>query len=203
MNSAGSSPYSGAISLDTPASAPSAPHTLITHNQPTSTCIAFKWKKPSANGEPITGYRIEWTDRSSNAATCELLVTRRCVRLENLKPDTAYSIRVQAINAKGPGPSSSPLKASTKPLPPSPPQLECVSVSHNMLKIKWGGSGGDSKNRIPTGTTYVLECENLRKTWFGVYNGTGLSFKHNKLAENKVPKAFLFSIFQIKMVIRN
>jgi hypothetical protein len=72
-----------------------------------------------------------------------------------------------------------------------------------MLKIKWGGSGGDSKNRIPTGTTYVLECENLRKTWFGVYNGTGLSFKHNKLAENKVPKAFLFSIFQIKMVIRN
>ena len=189
MNSAGSSPYSCAISVSTPATTPSAPHTLITNTHiNTSTCIAFKWKKPSANGEPITGYRIEWNERESKnstpvAAPFELFVTRRCARLDNLKPDTTYNIRVQAVNAKGRSSFSAILKAATKPLPPAPPRLDCVSASHNTLKLKWGE--GSSKSLI-SGTSYTLETENLRNTWHSVYTGTGVSFKHSKLMENQV-----------------
>ena len=122
-------------------------------------------------GQAITAYRIEWsevaaptpaavtrggggnssTSNANAAATttiAELLVDstadgrlRRRARLENLRPDTAYNIRVQAINAKGRGPLSAPLKLATKPLPPGPPRLECLNVSHNTLKLKWGAAG--------------------------------------------------------------
>ena len=197
MNSAGSSPYSCAISVSTPATTPSAPHTLITNTHiNTSTCIAFKWKKPSANGEPITGYRIEWTEREStknstpSPTPSELFVTRRCARLENLKPDTTYNIRVQAVNAKGRGSFSAVLKAATKPLPPAPPRLDCVSASHNTLKLKWGEGSG--KNLL-SGTSYVLETENLGNTWHSVYSGIAVSFKHTKLAENQVGTFLIFS----------
>lgn len=46
------------------------------------------------------------------------------------------------MNAIGVGPYSSVLKCSTRPLPPSPPRLECAQISHNCLKLRWG----DGKN---------------------------------------------------------
>lgn len=47
-------------------------------------------------------------------------------------------LRVRAVNGVGAGPFSLPLKASTLPLPPSPPVLSCTNVGHNHLKLKWG-----------------------------------------------------------------
>ena len=47
-------------------------------------------------------------------------------------------IRVQAVNAIGIGSFSPTLKCSTQPLPPAPPSLECILVSHNHLKLRWG-----------------------------------------------------------------
>jgi hypothetical protein len=53
-----------------------------------------------------------------------------------------FRIRVQAVNAIGVGSFSSVAKCSTRPLPPSPPTLECVLAGHNHLKLRWG----DGKN---------------------------------------------------------
>jgi len=184
MNSAGVSQYSYLSSVVTPAWPPAPPHTLTTNLPPTSSSIAFKWKKPADNGDPITGYRIEWSERSnSSSANSELFVERRRARIENLRPDTTYNVRVQAVNSKGRGPLSNVLKAATKPLPPSAPRLECSNLSHNMLKLKWG-TAADAKSAA-AGTTYSLEAENGKKNWYPVYSGTGLAYKHNKLAENQ------------------
>ena len=109
------------------------------------------------------------------------MVDRRKVSLEqHLKPDTTYTVRVQAVNTRGKGPLSPTLKVSTKPLPPAPPRLECLSLLHNSLKLKWA----DGKGSAPLGANYILETENMKKVWYPLYNGSAHSFKHNKLAEN-------------------
>ena len=56
------------------------------------------------------------------------------------RPDTIYSIRVQAVNSVGCGAFSSNARLSTRPLPPAPPRCECVNANHNSLKLKWGDS---------------------------------------------------------------
>ena len=137
MNSAGVSQYSCLTSVLTPAHPPALPHTLTTNIPPTSSSIAFKWKKPADNGDPITGYRIEWSERSnSSATTSELFVERRRARIENLRPDTTYNVRVQAVNSKGRGPLSNVLKATTKPLPPRNEILNIeFSTSYAVVKL--------------------------------------------------------------------
>ena len=66
-----------------------------------------------------------------------MLVTKRKVSLADLRPDTTYSVRVQAVNRVGRGGFSPVLRLATRPLPPAPPRLECLSASHNTLKLKW------------------------------------------------------------------
>lgn len=46
-------------------------------------------------------------------------------------------IRIQAVNNVGPGALSSTVKVATKPLPPPAPKLECTSVAHFWMKLKW------------------------------------------------------------------
>lgn len=57
------------------------------------------------------------------------------------------------MNSIGVGAFSSVLRATTRPLPPSPPRLECVTVAPNSLKLKWG----DGRNLDMV--TYTLEME--------------------------------------------
>lgn len=67
-----------------------------------------------------------------------------------------FRIRVRAVSAVGVGPYSQSYKCTTRPLPPSPPAVECVTVGHNHLKLKWG----DGRNL--DFTQYILEMENTR-----------------------------------------
>lgn len=63
---------------------------------------------------------------------------------------------MKAVNSVGAGPLSVAVKASTLPLPPSPPPLSCPNAGHNYLKLKWG----DGKN--PNFTQYKVQMENPR-----------------------------------------
>ena len=51
-------------------------------------------------------------------------------------------VRVQAVNAIGPGPFSQTVRGRTLALPPEAPRLECVSSGPQSLRLKWGESGG-------------------------------------------------------------
>ena len=64
-----------------------------------------------------------------------------------------------------------------------------------MLKLKWSAAA-DNKSAA-AGTTYSLEAENAKKNWYSVYSGTGLAYKHNKLAENQVCNVYLFRYYII------
>ena len=175
VNSAGLSPFSSTVSMMTPSTHPSAPFNLTLISS-TSSSLVFKWKKPAENGEKILHYNVEWSGQDKEVRSEQ--VYRRKLNLENLKPDNNYTVKVQAVNSRGKGPFSQPLRLSTKPLPPAPPKLECLSILHNSLKLKWA----DGKSGL--GINYILETENSKKVWYPLYNGTAHSFKHSKLTEN-------------------
>lgn len=63
-------------------------------------------------------------------------------------------IRVQAVNAVGPGAFSGVVKETTLSLPPPPPPLEVTHTSHNFVRLRWG----DAKQQTDR-IVYSLECE--------------------------------------------
>lgn len=170
-NSAGVGPYSPISATITPAATPSAVSILKSESTPTT--ITLWWSEPNSNGSEITHYNIDLGDNAieTDGPTTEY-------SLENLQPETQYRIKIQAVNAVGPGNFSSTWKTSTLRLPPTPPVLECIGSGHNYLKLKWG----EGKNIDYT--QFSVEMENLRsKEWQCVYRGTALTCKVNKLHE--------------------
>lgn len=171
INAAGTSPYSSVTFAQTPAAVPNAPK--IESHKVTSTNITVFWKEPENNGAPITHYCIEYGDRLVETENEELEYT-----IENLSPETAYKIKIKAVNEIGCGAFSHALRATTNPLPPMPPALECVSIGHNSLKLKWG----DGKNINLT--KYRLQMYNSRaKEYQVIYSNIFNTFKVIKLQE--------------------
>nr|CAD7462627.1 unnamed protein product [Timema tahoe] len=170
-NSAGWSPYSGVSATVTPPSSPAG--IPLPKFVSTATTMTLSWQEPASHGAEITHYNIDVGDRVLTTGGPELDYT-----VENLQPDTTYRLRVQAVNSVGVGPFSPVLRAATLRLPPAPPRLECVNVSHNYLKLKWG----DGKN--PHFVQFTVEMESPRSREFQtVYQGTSHSCKVNRLQE--------------------
>nr|XP_040581209.1 fibronectin type-III domain-containing protein 3A-like isoform X2 [Lepeophtheirus salmonis] len=173
FNSAGKSPPSNSVTkLVTPA-APPAQITSIRLRKSGSTWLRISWKMPDPQGEDITHYKVDMGTVivPTNGSESNIL-------LSDLKPDSAYNIRVQAINSIGTGPFSQIYRFSTMPLPPAPPKIECINANHNSIKLKWG----DSKSVDLC--HYNLEMENSRNQFQTVYSGSIVSHKINKLSEN-------------------
>lgn len=172
-NSAGTGPFSEPISCQTPPSSPGPVSTSNIKSIVGASTIALSWKEPLDHGSPILHYNVEMGDNvyatdGDNPEVC----------VEGLVPETTYRVRIQAINAVGPGSFSSSLKIVTRKLPPSPPLLECCSYSHNSLRLKWG----DGKNLEMK--TYTLELENpLNNKFSPIYQGPAHTYKVSKLQE--------------------
>lgn len=98
-----------------------------------------------------------------------------------LLADTAYRIRVQAVNRIGSGSFSHPAQFVTKELPPSPPNLELISSSHQSLKLKWGESVLPRRNNL--GLNFTLQMKNKSDSFTTVFTGMGQSFSVSKLKE--------------------
>ncbi|KAE8744685.1 hypothetical protein FOCC_FOCC008688, partial [Frankliniella occidentalis] len=172
-NSAGWSGWSADSVLTTPPGPPAAPTSVRGASTPYS--VTLTWSAPICNGSPILSYQIDLPDRiiSTDGPDTQIVI-------DQLKPQSQYRIRVRAVNAVGTGPYSQSYKCTTKPLPPSPPNVECVTVGHNHLKLKWG----DGRN--PDFTQYILEMENPRSNvdqFQTVYQGTNHTYKVNRLQE--------------------
>lgn len=79
-----------------------------------------------------------------------------------------FRIRIRATNTIGSGPFSSVIKCQTKSLPPDPPRLECIAITCNSIKLKWGNgtvnhtlspTTESSTTTAPRSITYVIEME--------------------------------------------
>uniref|UniRef100_A0A8C2IDZ0 Fibronectin type III domain containing 3Bb n=1 Tax=Cyprinus carpio TaxID=7962 RepID=A0A8C2IDZ0_CYPCA len=185
VNQAGAGPYSDLVMYRTPAAAPDVvsgfccvDHPLNpTDNEPFShsTCLALTWDEPHCNGAEITSYCISIGDRifTTRNETCHII--------RDLLPDSEYSLQIRAENEMGPGPFSQTLTVRTRPLPPSPPRLECAAVGPQSLKLRWGFS---SRSQLTDDTTYTLQMENRNQRFVVVYRGSSHTFKLQRLSES-------------------
>uniref|UniRef100_A0A672KU60 Fibronectin type III domain containing 3B n=1 Tax=Sinocyclocheilus grahami TaxID=75366 RepID=A0A672KU60_SINGR len=185
VNQAGAGPYSDLVTCRTPAAAPDvvSGFRLVDHPlNPTesepfshSTCLALTWDKPRCNGAEMTSYSISMGDSIITAGnvTCHII--------RDLLPDSEYSLQIRAENEMGPGPFSQTLTVRTRPLPPSPPRLECAAVGPQSLKLRWGFS---SRSQFTDDTTYVLQMEDRNQRFVVVYRGPSHTFKLQRLSES-------------------
>uniref|UniRef100_A0A671SP68 Fibronectin type III domain-containing protein 3B-like n=1 Tax=Sinocyclocheilus anshuiensis TaxID=1608454 RepID=A0A671SP68_9TELE len=183
VNQAGAGPYSDLVTCRTPAAAPDvvSGFCLVDHPlNPTesepfshSTCLALTWDEPRCNGAEMTSYSISMGDSIITAGnvTCHII--------RDLLPDSDLQIRAE--NEMGPGPFSQTLTVRTRPLPPSPPRLECAAVGPQSLKLRWGFS---SRSQLTDDTTYVLQMEDRNQRFVVVYRGPSHTFKLQRLSES-------------------
>ncbi|XP_031232333.1 fibronectin type III domain-containing protein 3B isoform X1 [Mastomys coucha] len=183
FNPAGAGPYSELVHCQTPASAPDPVSTLCVleeerlsaHLDSPSVCLVLNWEEPCNNGSEITAYNIDLGD------TCITVGNTTTHVLKNLLPETTYRMRIQAINEIGVGPFSQFMKAKTRPLPPSPPRLECAASGPQSLKLKWGDS--NAKTHAADDVVYTLQLEDRSKRFISIYRGPSHTYKVQRLTE--------------------
>ncbi|XP_054719651.1 fibronectin type-III domain-containing protein 3A-like isoform X2 [Uloborus diversus] len=171
LNEAGHGPNSDIVICMTPASVPGVISSI--NVTPLSNALCLSWSEAPSNGSEITSYNVELDDVLYNT---EENVLELCI--EELSPETTYRIRMQAINSVGEGPFSEPFEATTLKSPPKPPTLECLVVSHNFLRLKWG------EGRNEESLYFTLEMSSKSKSFVPIYHGPGQSYKVSRLQEN-------------------
>ncbi|XP_017275366.1 neural cell adhesion molecule 1a isoform X10 [Kryptolebias marmoratus] len=123
------------------AEVPSSPE--IQKVEPFSSTAVVEFEEPySRGGVPIIKYRVEWrligkewTSKEYNTVDDMTRIT-----ITGLKPETAYEVKMSAINGKGEGESTLARPFKTKPVQgePNAPKLETISVKEgNSFKVKW------------------------------------------------------------------
>ncbi|XP_048866317.1 fibronectin type III domain-containing protein 3B-like isoform X2 [Brienomyrus brachyistius] len=183
-NQAGPGPHSETASCCIPPAAPGAvPGFVVLERDPKgdstfspSTCLALTWAEPSCNGAPIIGYTVTLGDQLIAVGNINHYV------IENLQPDTEYSLRIRALNALGSGPFCSPLRARTRPPPLAPPTLECTSAGLQSLRLRWVDSAG-CKAPPTESVTYDLQMEVGCQRFLSIYWGSSHTFRVQRLTE--------------------
>lgn len=184
-NQAGAGPYSEQMSCLTPATVPDPVSVLyMLENDPTdsgvympSTCLVLKWDEPCSNGSEIISYTLKLGEQTIS------LGNNTCHLLQNLQPDSEYSLQIQAVNEIGAGPLSPPLLARTRQLPPVPPRLECTAAGPQSLKLKWG-DGSNAKSLLGDEMIYNLQMEDKNRRFVTIYRGPSHTYKVQRLCES-------------------
>uniref|UniRef100_A0A672FXI5 Fibronectin type III domain containing 3Ba n=1 Tax=Salarias fasciatus TaxID=181472 RepID=A0A672FXI5_SALFA len=186
VNQAGAGPYSEQASFRTPATTPDQVSSLALLDLPASsetghspsTCLLLKWEEPSSNGAEISSYVISVDGQTITVESgTSHLVT-------GLQPDSEYSVLIQAVNAIGSSPSSPPLVARTRPLPPAPPPLECSAAGPQSLKLKWGENASHTRALLAEDMVYTLQMEDKNHRFVTIYRGPSHTYKVQRLIES-------------------
>ncbi|CAF0919214.1 unnamed protein product, partial [Brachionus calyciflorus] len=193
LNLNGASQFSQLVEYITPANVPSIVNG-IRPEEINSDSALITWKQPNTNGSPIQFYNIDFSEYPTSSSPYIVLHQNECKYLfDSLQPDTSYRFRIQAANSVGIGQFSNMVKFRTKALVPQAPNLECVSISYNSIKLKW---------TIGDNLVYILQTkkfeeiidEHSEEDFVTIYKGQLGVFKLNKLLEST---SYLFRICAI------
>ncbi|XP_075536471.1 fibronectin type-III domain-containing protein 3A-like isoform X1 [Dermacentor variabilis] len=189
-SSAGSSTFSDPIECSTPAGVPGPVGPLTCVRGPTS--LEVSWSASACHGADITHYLVEvceglpvHSQAQAPSPMTSTPVTHTTegtqILLADLQPETNYRVRVQAVNAVGAGPLSSPaLRTSTQALPPPAPTLECLSAGHNSMRLRW-----TDHQAARDVLHYTLDMEVKPGIFVMLYQGPSRSYKALRLQENQ------------------
>lgn len=130
-----------------PPAAPGVPvGTKITeHFDKPTTSVVIEWSAP-ADSAGITGYRV-WWGRTADvfgkltgyADSVSLPATARMYRIENLTPDTSYTIAVASYRGDVSSAKSAQTLKVSKPMPPAPPTdvIATYLKTREVFEVRW------------------------------------------------------------------
>jgi fibronectin type 3 domain-containing protein len=137
INSFGASTASSPIATATTTNVvPGAP--TIGTATPGYSSVTVTWSPPTNTGSPITGYKVFY-GTSANPSTnfVSALSTDTGATVTGLNPGTLYFFNVVAVNAAGPGATSSDVSTTTTDVVPGAPVLDSVVPGNTTAVITW------------------------------------------------------------------
>ncbi|PIK54797.1 hypothetical protein BSL78_08319, partial [Apostichopus japonicus] len=137
FNRVGAGPFSEPLQITTGAGPPERPGNLTaTFKSPTSACVS--WETPCSNGAEVTEYKLEKAWSCDGPYGLAYTGPSTSCELRSLRPATYYYLKVQAINAAGPG-DFSDVTSCTSPSssPEVVPSLRVISSTSDSLLLKW------------------------------------------------------------------
>ncbi len=108
--------------------------------------IALTWTVPADNGDPITGYHLEWSPDGTDGSWTRLSNPAAADTSHDdsgLDPGTQRYYRIRAVNDTGEGSWSTLRNAVTPPAVPSAPTLRAEANGENAISLSWDPPGDD------------------------------------------------------------
>uniref|UniRef100_A0A1X7VJK8 Fibronectin type-III domain-containing protein n=2 Tax=Amphimedon queenslandica TaxID=400682 RepID=A0A1X7VJK8_AMPQE len=135
----GRGPFSEPISITMPDDVPSGIPQSLSITSATATGLNISWNPPSEedrNGD-INGYIINVTN-TDTLITTQFTTGNNDFSVNDLEPDTTYSLSVAARNANGTGPFTLPILIKTNQSAPSRPRrLRATAISPSSILLGW------------------------------------------------------------------
>ncbi len=135
-------PYASATTL---AGVPGQPS--LTVRATDANTIALTWTVPADNGDPITGYDIQWSPDGSVSSWIDLTnpgATATSYDDTPLSPGTHRHYQIRAVNSTGEGSWSTARNATTPPaVPGAPTNVQAVANGENAIDISWDAPSDD------------------------------------------------------------
>ncbi|XP_049275010.1 receptor-type tyrosine-protein phosphatase delta isoform X2 [Rhipicephalus sanguineus] len=126
--------------VSTPEGEPTSPPLNVTFRLQSPTTVVFTWEPPipvHRNGH-ITHYSVQFRRRSSDFSADDRNTSHTRVVFSSLDEKTDYIMRVRACTAKGCGPWSENLTASTPgDIPSAPTNVQAVATSDQSVEVWW------------------------------------------------------------------
>ncbi|XP_075216136.1 cell adhesion molecule Dscam2-like [Lycorma delicatula] len=142
-----------------------APEDIVAEaNDPESLLVKWKPSSLSTPKDEIIGYQIAY--REVTRGTPEVRTVRGShrheVTLNGLRNYARYEVTVRAFNQVGPGPSSTPLIATTlEGVPEEAPQdIRCTAISSQSLRVRWEPPAPEHHNGILQGYKVIYKHVN-------------------------------------------
>jgi titin len=175
VNTAGNSPYSQTAS-ETTAAVPAAPTNVQLTTGVKS--LAVSWTAPAANGSAITDYVVEYSSDAGSTWNVfnDAVSDTPSANITGLADDTAYLVRVSAVNAVGTGATSASASGSTAAVPGAPTNLMLSAISFDEVSVTWSApasNGGDPVN------SYEVEVSTNGDPWILAATVNGSTFTTN------------------------
>ncbi|KAF4533295.1 hypothetical protein B566_EDAN004415 [Ephemera danica] len=124
-----------------PGAPPHAPRLISMESDGEFVSVSLSFEPPSHWGgdkEDALSYQLEILAAGEHTGSPQLILCQEsCIEDLTLALDTAYRVRVRALNSVGPGPLSSALRLTTPPHPPPPPQLFLAAAMPRALRLGW------------------------------------------------------------------
>ena len=125
--------------------------------------IALTWTEPADNGDPITGYEIEWSADGSVGSWAALTTpgaTDTSYDDTPLNPGTQRYYQIRAVNGTGNGSWSTARNATTPPaVPGAPTNVQAVANGENAINLTWEPPSDDGGAAI-TGYELHVSADN-------------------------------------------